>query len=87
MVPTVEVHVNTPLNHRAAYSLRDPSGTPTSANITSGLNVEVRRNSLFTIAVVAPTTGPRPFNVEAVALFNYRFGNSRRPRPTPIIGG
>ena len=87
VVPTLEVHVNSPLNHRAEYSLRDPSGTATSVNITSGLNVEVRRNSLFTLGVVAPTTGPRPFNVEAVALFNYRFGNSRRPRPTPVIGG
>ncbi len=87
VVPTVEVHVNSPLNHRAAYSLQDPSGTPTSVNITSGLNVEVQRNSLFTLGVVAPTTGPRPFNVEAVALFNYRFGKSARPRPTPVIGG
>jgi hypothetical protein len=87
VVPTVEVHVNSPLNHRAEYSFRDPSGTATSVNITSGLNVEVRRISLFTLGVVAPTTGPRPFNVEAVALFNYRFGYSRRPRPTPVIGG
>jgi hypothetical protein len=87
IVPTLEVHVNAPLNHRNEYSLRDFSGTPTSVNITSGLNVEIRRNSLFTIGVVAPTTGPRPFNVEAVALFNYRFGNGSRPRPTPVIGG
>ncbi len=87
VVPTLEVHVNSPLNHRAEYSLRDPSGTATSVDITSGLNVEVRRNSLFTLGVVAPTTGPRPFNVEAVGLFNYRFGASRRPRPTPVIGG
>jgi hypothetical protein len=87
IVPTIEVHVNSPLNHRAAYSLNDPAGTPSSVNITSGLNVEVQRNSLFTLGVVAPTTGPRPFNVEAVALFNYRFGASRRPTPTPVIGG
>ena len=78
IVPTVEVHVNVPLNHRAAYSLTDASGTPTSVNITSGLNVEIRRNSLFTIGVVAPTTGPRPFDIEAVALFNYRFGAASR---------
>lgn len=87
IVPTLEVHVNSPLNHRAEYSLNDPSGTPTSVNITSGLNVEIRRNSLFTLGVVAPTTGPRPFNVEAVVLFNYRFGAPRQPRPTPVIGG
>ncbi len=33
-----------------------------------------------------PTTGPRPFNVEAVGLFNYRFGSLRRRTP-PVIGG
>jgi hypothetical protein len=88
VVPTVEAHINTPLNHRAAYSLRDPSGTADSVNVTTGLNVEVRRNSLFTFGVVTPTTGPRPFNVEAVALFNYRFGGPRRAqRTTPVIGG
>jgi hypothetical protein len=87
IVPTLEVHVNSPLNHRAEYSLNDPSGTASSVNITSGLNMEFRRNSLFTLGVVAPTTGPRPFNLEAVLLFNYRFGGSRLPRPTPVIGG
>jgi hypothetical protein len=87
VVPTVEVHANSPLNHRSTYSLRDPSRTATSVNITSRLNLEIRGNSLFTIGLATPTTGPRPFDVEAIALFNYRFGNSRRPRPTPILGG
>jgi hypothetical protein len=78
VVPSLEAHVNTPLNHDNPYSLTDMGATAHSVNITSGLNVEIRRNSLFTFGVVVPTTGPRPFNVEAVALFNYRFGGARR---------
>ena len=87
VAPTFEVHVNTPLNHRDVYNANDPAGSPDVVNLTYGLNLEFRRNSLLTFGFVTPVTGPRPFDFEFLLLFNYRFGRSaRRPIP-PVISG
>jgi hypothetical protein len=89
IVPTVEAHVNTPLNHRGEYDPSDPSGTPDILNITSGINFEFRRNTVLTFGVVTPVTGPRPFDFETALLLNIRFGGSRATRRSvvPVIGG
>ncbi|MCS6851772.1 MAG: hypothetical protein NZ700_11460 [Gemmataceae bacterium] len=71
IVPIFEVHVNTPLNHRGI--LDDLNGLPDWVNLSYGLNVEVCRKSLLTFGVVNPVTGPRPFDIEAFAYFNFRF--------------
>ena len=87
VAPTVEVHVNTPLNHRGAYDRIDKFGTPDIVNITGGLNVRLGRSSNFTFGAVTPVTGPRPFNIEATALVNVYYGRSRRSAPAfPVVG-
>ena len=89
VAPTFEVHVNSALNHRGAFSTTDPSGTSSVVNLTSGLNLEFFRQSTLTFAVVAPVTTPKPFDLEAVALVNIRFGARRKAREAPpvVIGG
>jgi hypothetical protein len=87
VAPTVEVHVNTPINHTGAYNLFDKAGSPDIVNITSGLNTRFRQNSILTMGVVTPVTGPRPFTIEATVLLNVYFGRSRRNAAPPIIGG
>jgi hypothetical protein len=84
VAPTFEVHVNAPLNHHGFDDPKDPAGTPAVVNLTYGLNLEFRRNSLLTIGFVTPTTGPRPFDYEALILFNYRFGRSAAPAAAPV---
>ena len=70
IIPTLELHVNTPLNHRSTGDLpryRD------SVDLTAGVHVELKRQALLGIAVATPVTGPRLFDVEVIANFNYRF--------------
>jgi hypothetical protein len=78
IAPTFETHVNTPLNHRDPYNLFDKAATPDVVNLTFGLNLELWRRSVLTFGVVEAVTGPRPFDIEAVALLNIRFGGGPR---------
>ena len=55
-------------------------------NITSGVNFEFYRTAVLTLGFVTPVTGPRPFDYEATALLNIRFGGRRRSI-VPMIGG
>jgi hypothetical protein len=89
VAPTFEVHVNTPLTHRDPFNARDPAGTPDIVNLTYGLNLEFYRTSLLTFGFVTPVTGPRPFDYEALLLFNVRFGRSRAAQRAlpPVLGG
>jgi hypothetical protein len=87
VAPTFEVHVNIPLDHRGFDNPKDIAGTPTVVNLTYGLNLEFRRNSLLTLGFVTPTTGPRPFDFEALVLFNYRFGRSAQRATPPVTSG
>ena len=56
-------------------------------DLTYGLNVTFLKQSVVTLGMVTPVTGPRPFNYEAVLLFNWRFGRSRAAAAPPIVGG
>ena len=56
------------------------SGTADVVDLTYGVNVGFFGQSVLTFGWVTPVTGPRPFNYEAVLLFNWRFGRSRRRR-------
>jgi hypothetical protein len=70
VVPCVEGHVTTPLNHR------DLSGdivVPDTVAITTGIHFGLGRNSTLSLGVANPVTGPRPYNIEAFAQFNWRF--------------
>ena len=73
IAPTVEIHVNTPMNNRDWANLNNPIGTPDVFDFTFGLNVGLGRRSLFSVGYVDPVTGPRPFNGEVMALLNIRF--------------
>jgi hypothetical protein len=68
-VPVVEMHVNTPLNHRSNSDLiffKD------QVNLTSGGYFVFPRMTLGG-AVGVPLAGPRPYGVEAIASLNFRF--------------
>jgi hypothetical protein len=68
--PTLEMHVTTPLNHRGATEAISVADT---VDLTGGVHIGLGRASLLSIGVVLPVTGPRPFDVEALAQFNFRF--------------
>lgn len=89
VAPTFETHVNTPLTHRDAFNPNDPAGTPDVVNLTYGLNLEFYNQSVLTFGFVTPVTGPRPFDYEALLLFNVLFGRSRAAQRStlPVLGG
>jgi hypothetical protein len=70
VVPTVECHVTTPLNHRSG---NDAVFAPDLVVLTSGVHLGIGRNSTFSVGVATPVTGPRVFGVEAFAQFNWRY--------------
>jgi hypothetical protein len=82
VVPTFEVHVNTPLNHRATTSVGSLLGTPDVVDLTFGLNFALGRRAVLAAGIVNPVTGPRPYELEAIVQLNVFFGRGRTP-PTP----
>jgi hypothetical protein len=79
VVPTLEVHVNSPLSHRSHATF---SGTPDVVDLTFGASFALGRRAVLSAGVVNPVTGPRPFELEAVVLLNVFFGRRAVP-PTP----
>jgi hypothetical protein len=71
--PIFEVHVNTPTNHRDVFNARDYAGTADVVDLTSGVNIYLGKRTIFSLGVVDPVTGPRPFSLEALALLNVNF--------------
>jgi len=71
VVPTAELHVNTPLNQRGSQA--SPVGFPDVVNITAGSYVVFRRGSTLGLALATPLTGPQPFDVEVLVNFNLRY--------------
>jgi hypothetical protein len=76
IAPTFEVHVNTPLNHRDPLNVSDLAGTADSVDLTLGVHFEFSHRATFTVAAVEPVTGPKPFDIEAIAYLNITFGAS-----------
>jgi hypothetical protein len=76
IIPTAELHINTPLNHRG-YGTNDVAGTPDVVDMTFGTNVQIYQRAILSAAYVTPVTGPKPFNAEFVLLLNIRFGGAR----------
>lgn len=89
IIPTFEVHINTPLTHRDPFNPNDPAGTPDVVDLTYGVNVTFFNRAVLTFGAVTPVTGPRPFNTEYLLLFNLRFGAPRRAPAAalPFLGG
>ncbi len=70
VVPVVEGHLTTPLDHRHASDIIQ--GIDLFA-ITGGVHIGVGQRSLLTLGVATPITGPRPYNIEAIVQMNIRF--------------
>lgn len=70
IVPTFEVQVLDPLNHRDADSLIH---YPDVVCLTAGVHVGLFKNSMLAIGASTPITGPSPFDVGAVAQYDLRF--------------
>jgi hypothetical protein len=70
IVPTVEAHLNTPLNHRGE---NDPLIAPDLLVFTGGVHLGLFQNATLTLGAATPVTGPHLFAVEAFAQFNWRF--------------
>jgi hypothetical protein len=71
IVPYFEAHVTTPLNHRGA--LTAPLGLPDILDLTAGARIGFGGHCSLGLAVAFPLTGPRPFDIEALAHLNVRF--------------
>jgi hypothetical protein len=84
--PTFEVHANVPLNHTNINNVNDPIASKTVVDLTLGGNLQFGQRTVLLLGAVTPVTGPRPFEVEALALLNVFFGG-RRARPAfPMAG-
>jgi hypothetical protein len=70
VVPTIEAHVTTPLNHRGADSV--PVGVPDAVDITGGVHLFLGRSSL-TFGAAVPLTGPQLYDIEGIVQLNLRF--------------
>jgi hypothetical protein len=70
VIPTLETHVTTPLDHRGPDAL---VGMPDLVDLTAGAHLGLPWQSVLTLGVNTPVTGPRPYGVEAIVQFNYRF--------------
>jgi hypothetical protein len=70
IVPTFEVHINDPFNHRG--SAGEPIGFADSVILTAGVHT-LFPHSTLTIGVTTPVTGPELYSVEAVVQYNWHF--------------
>lgn len=73
LAPTLEVHVNNPLNHRGVLGFTDPAGTPDVVDLTGGLNFLFGERTRLGIGVATPLTGPKPFDIEAITQLRVSF--------------
>ncbi len=73
IAPTLEAHSNTPMNHHGVFDFHDIAGASQVLDLTEGLSFFFRNRAVFSLGVVEPVTGPRPFSIEAIALFNVYF--------------
>ena len=82
--PTVEVHINTPLNHRGALDASDPFGSPDMVAFTFGTTFGIGSRSSLALGYVRPVTGPRPFDYENPGPVERASARrpARPPRPT-----
>jgi len=70
IIPTMEVHVTTPLDHRGANQLIT---VPDFVDLTFGAHLELFNRSILTVGVNTPVTGPHLYGVEGIAYLTFRF--------------
>ena len=78
LAPTVELHVNNPLNHRDPFNKFDLAGSPDTVDFTFGLNFGLMNTAVLTAAFVTPVASPKAFDSEAVLMLNIFYGRTRR---------
>ena len=75
--PTVEIHVADPLRQADSrvleFGIFDNLKLHNVVDFTMGGTFEFASRATLGLGLVVPVTGPKPFDVEALAQFNYRF--------------
>jgi hypothetical protein len=71
LIPVFESHVTTPITHRGLES--QPVGFPDLLVLTGGMHIGMGRRSNLLLGVATPVTGPKLFDMEAVAQLNWRY--------------
>jgi hypothetical protein len=72
ITPTFEAHLTDPLNHRGINNSSDVVFSDILV-LTSGLHIDTGMRCRTSLGVAVPVTGPKPFDIEAIAQFNLRF--------------
>jgi hypothetical protein len=70
LVPVLELHLNTPLNHRGLEA--GVINFPDALDLTGGCHILLRRTKVG-FAVCTPLTGPKPYDIEAAANLEFRW--------------
>ncbi len=97
IVPTVEVHVTTPLSHKdplqnirdfeAGLDNLDPSSMPDLVTLTYGTTLILGDQVTLAFGLTHPITGPQPFDLEFQLHLNVFFGGPASPvAPAPRPG-
>jgi hypothetical protein len=73
ITPTLEGHYTAALNHQGLDPLRTFSFPEAVFVLTSGIHWGLGCNGLLTTGLATPLSGPRPFDLEAIAQLNWRF--------------
>jgi hypothetical protein len=72
--PTIEWHLNTPMNHAG---LNNPGTVLTFPNevflMTGGVQFMVRERGVLTVGAATPICGPKPYDVQGIFQFNLLF--------------
>jgi hypothetical protein len=71
ITPTIEGHATIPITHRGINNT--PTGFPDLFVLTNGVHIGIGRSADLTLGVAVPLTGPKLFDVEGMALLNFRF--------------
>ena len=69
--PVIEAHVITPLNNRGLDNY--PVGAVDQVSFTAGGTFGLGRRAWLNLGVNAPVTGPKPYNIEALAQLNFSY--------------
>jgi hypothetical protein len=76
VIPTLELHLNNPLNHRGVFKFDDPAGTDDYLDLTAGVTIGIGRCATLAFGFVTPLMGPKPFDYECLVQLNWMFGGA-----------
>jgi hypothetical protein len=72
VIPTVEGHLQTPINHTGVSSTGDVFAI-NQLSVTAGVHLGLWDRAYLTIAANTAVMGPRPYDVELIAQFGLKF--------------